>query len=441
MNIPLENPSSSTFWRVCAENPSSSEGGKICHCDFRYTIYDCEETYIGRILYIVTAVISGQLALIAIALLYFRLNYRNQKIFEIRNNFPRPKPIESMGVFGIIFNLLQMVHAIFMVTDTVPNPVFRSFTFDVCYQFGYCCFACYLFGVAYTLSDSSRVIYSTWVKSDFIVNILCVATIILPIITNTICSVAAGIYASRNNNKVASIMTITQYSFWTFYCVYLGTLLLFAGVRLIRLLDKHLLAQTPSTTNPRTFNAVRTGALRIKIIVIVGTSCMWIFAFLVCIYSVCRDALLTNQISNMVVAAIWLFAGPIATFFVEIAILINPAIATQLSNLSFGSSSSSDQPTDYYSKKLTSFEFGTSLTKNVNNKLAITAEPYDALDLDEIRFSLNTIREPLHESIDALVRQEKMDNGGSIIEEQKIYNNIVKTTGIRTQSQLYRSSG
>jgi len=31
---------------------------------------------------------------------------------------------------------------------------------------------------------------------------------------------------------------------------------------------------------------------------------------------------MTNQVTNMVVAAVWLFAGPIATFFVEIAVLI-----------------------------------------------------------------------------------------------------------------------
>lgn len=129
----------STFWRIC------DDFGK-CHCDWRYTIYDCEETEIAKILYLITAVLSGVLSVVAVMILYFRLNYRNQKIFEIRNGFPRPKPIESMGLFGIIFNVcknlfdhfffapqcidnipvVQMIHAIFMLTDVIPSPIFRS---------------------------------------------------------------------------------------------------------------------------------------------------------------------------------------------------------------------------------------------------------------------------------------------------------------------------
>lgn len=151
------------------------------------------------------------------------------------------------------------------------------------------------------------------------VNILCLATMTFPFITNTSCAIAAGIYAVRGNNDMASKLTMAQYYFWTFYCGYLGTLLLFAGVRLIRLLDKHLLMQSDLRIN---IIKVKTGALKVKIIVLVGTSCLWIFAFLVALYSVCRDAVMTNQSSNMVVAAVWLFAGPIATFFVEIAVLI-----------------------------------------------------------------------------------------------------------------------
>ena len=140
-----------------------------------------------------------------------------------------------------------------------------------------------------------------------------------PFFTNTACAVTAGIYAVRGNHSMASKLTMAQYYFWAFYAGYLGTLLLFAGVRLLRLLDKHLLTQSDFSAN---ISKVKTGALKVKIIVLVGTSCLWIFAFLVALYSACRDAVMTNQGTNMVVAAIWLFAGPIATFFIEIAVLI-----------------------------------------------------------------------------------------------------------------------
>jgi hypothetical protein len=94
-------PQQSTFWRICDDLGE-------CHCDFRYTIYGCEETYIAKIIYTMTAILSAVLALVAASILYFRLNYRNQKIFDIQRGFPRPKPIESMALFGTIFNLSKL---------------------------------------------------------------------------------------------------------------------------------------------------------------------------------------------------------------------------------------------------------------------------------------------------------------------------------------------
>jgi hypothetical protein len=161
--------------------------------------------------------------------------------------------------------------------------------------------------------------YDNWVKSHTIVNVLCVATITLPFITNAACAVAAGVYAVNGNNELASKLTMVQYYLWAFYCGYLGMLLLFAGVRLIRLLEKHLVTQSDLRIN---VNKVKTGALKVRIIVVVGTSCMWSFAFLALIYGVCRDALISDQASNTVIAAVALLMGPIATFFVEIAVLI-----------------------------------------------------------------------------------------------------------------------
>ncbi|KAL7318084.1 hypothetical protein PS15m_004353 [Mucor circinelloides] len=300
--------------------------------------------------------------------------------------------------------------------------------FEVGFQFGYCCFACYLFGVAYTLSESSRVIYSNWVKSHIAVNILCLATVTFPFLTNTSCALAAGIYAVRGNNEMASKLTMAQYYFWTFYCGYLGTLLLFAGVRLMRLLDKHLLVQSELRVN---IQKVKTGALKVRIIVVVGTSCMWIFAFLLGLYSACREAVMTNQVTNMVVAAVWLFAGPIATFFVEIAVLINPEIAAQLGHLSFGSSSDSRMSHDQLgsnSRKLTSFELGLSPKAKSTQSNFIT----NTSQLDEdVRFSFNIIKRP-EDSMDVLLLDEK--------ESVSISNDSGKLTKVEQEQQKYNAT-
>lgn len=46
------NLGTSTFWRPCDENG-------ICHCDWRLTIYYCEEEPAMKYIYIVNAVLSG----------------------------------------------------------------------------------------------------------------------------------------------------------------------------------------------------------------------------------------------------------------------------------------------------------------------------------------------------------------------------------------------
>ena len=135
----------STFWRVCDE-------AGVCHCDWRYTIYGCEEETIAKILYTITAIITGLLATIAVGVLYFRLNYRSQKIFEIRNGFPRPKPIESMGLFGIIFNVCKplnnsrhehfppFIHQmVFYSTNDSCHPHANGYNSKSCLSFMYVC--------------------------------------------------------------------------------------------------------------------------------------------------------------------------------------------------------------------------------------------------------------------------------------------------------------
>ncbi|KAI8883689.1 hypothetical protein K501DRAFT_183885 [Backusella circina FSU 941] len=309
------NEQVSKFWLICEDN--------VCHCDWRYSIVGCDEEYYARIFYIVTAVTSGLLAIIGTRKMSIKVQlffFFQKKITVNTINSKHTKRILTyFYFFFLMFYYERMIHAVFMVTDAIPNPVFRSFFFEFPFLFGYCAIASYLFGVAYTLSDTSYGIFKSWVRSQKMVNTLCVLTIISPFITNISLPIASGYYASIDNISYANTLTTVQYYIWTFYTLYLGTLLLSAGIKLLQLLDKHLLVQTDLRKNITKF---KTGALKVKIIVLVGTSVLWIFAFLLAMYSICRPAILKTTGLNMVVLAIWQFAGVIATFFVEIAILI-----------------------------------------------------------------------------------------------------------------------
>ncbi|KAI7895728.1 uncharacterized protein EV154DRAFT_412860, partial [Mucor mucedo] len=186
-------------------------------------------------------------------------------------------------------------------------------------QLGYHCFALYLFGIAYALSESSRVIYSTWVRSQTLVNCLCVTSIMVPFLTTTPCATAAGIFAYQGNNAMASRFTRAQYTCWGIYCGYIGALLLFAGVRLLHLLNKYIHMQSNLKIDT---SKVRIGALKVKIIVICGTACMWVFALLLGLYGNFRDQIMESVFTNMLVSVLWLFAGPFACFFILIAIVL-----------------------------------------------------------------------------------------------------------------------
>ncbi|KAI8993699.1 hypothetical protein BDB01DRAFT_777201 [Pilobolus umbonatus] len=313
------------YWRPCDENG-------VCHCDFRFQIFDCVESEPLRQLYLATGITSGVLTVVIIIILYIRLNYRNQTIFEIRDGFPRPKPIESMAVLGAVFNLLQAVNAAIILTDSIPNPIFRSFMYDFPFQFGYCCLACYFFGVAYALADSSRLISAKWVTSHSFFNILCVITMTAPFVTNNIFSIVGGYYASVGKNGKATQSSICQYVHWTLYCAFMACSLLFAGYRLVRLLSKHMQTRTDLRFN---VSSIKTGIIKVKVIIGVGCACMTSYCILLGFYSAWRDWILAHTLINTIVSVLWLCSGTMATIVVVIAVIISPKVVLQMSNIFF----------------------------------------------------------------------------------------------------------
>lgn len=64
--------------------------------------------------------------------------------------------------------------------------------------------------------------------------------ITLPFISNNICSIAAAIYAERGDFVKAKLYTNMLYFFWTAYCFTLASWIIFAGLRLLKILRLHL---------------------------------------------------------------------------------------------------------------------------------------------------------------------------------------------------------
>ncbi|KAG2223138.1 hypothetical protein INT45_005694, partial [Circinella minor] len=316
------------LWTVC-------DVDGICHCDWRLTAKGCEQEDTVKIIYIINAVISGLVGLLATWITYHRVFVLKQDIVDFRSGFfPKPRPIESMAFMGSIFNFLRMAHAIILILDAIPNQAFRSFFFEFPWQFGFGALACYFFGIAHTLSDSNKIIYDNWVRSPIIIDSICVSIISLPFITNNICAIAAGIYAIHGNIYMASKFTDALYCFWTFYTGVLAIIILYAGARLLRLLNQHIIEKSDGRVN---VSKVKLGALKVQIIVFTAFICLGVFAVILGFYAAARIPITVNKTYNALIAALWTYDGAIATACIEFAIILNPRIATLASV--FGSSS------------------------------------------------------------------------------------------------------
>ncbi|KAI8140304.1 hypothetical protein BJV82DRAFT_671734 [Fennellomyces sp. T-0311] len=340
------------FWRICDDKG-------VCHCDWRLTATGCEEESALKIMYIINAVASAFLTVAVIIILFRRSYFQNQTLLDRRSIIPRPKPIETMAIFGIIFHILRMIHAIILVADGVPNVAFRSFFFEFGWPFIFCAVSCYLFGIAHTLASSSKIIYENWVRSPYIIDGAFFAIISLPFISNVVCAIAAGIYALRADITLAAAFTRATYYLWVFHIAILSVLILYAGLRLIRLLRRHFLSK-PGTT-PEDLEKFHLGALKVKIIIMTAFCCLMVFMVIVILYASFRTEITTYMPYNFALAVVTTFTGVIGTCGIIFAVILDPRIAS-LSGLT-GSSSGSAEATAMSNSRL---------SKWVNNRSGVT---------------------------------------------------------------------
>ncbi|GAA5810522.1 hypothetical protein MFLAVUS_003945 [Mucor flavus] len=266
-----------------------------------------------------------------VAILYDRVIRKKLPIFDYESSlgrYIRPRPIESMILFGIIFNFLRALDAVLLVSDAVSNVIVLALLYELPWQFGLSAFSCYLFGIAHTVSHSSKVIRNNWFRSSIRIDIMCTSLITLPFITNNICVIAASIYAERNQLSKAKFFTDLLYYFWTFYCFTLSIFILFAGARLLKILGLHLKNQSDPESSA--VQKIKHGAFKVRMVMLISITSLLIFSVIKCTYGIFRKEILLNGMLNLLVAIFWTFDGTFASTFVILTLLINPKALTQL---------------------------------------------------------------------------------------------------------------
>lgn len=322
------------FWLICEDETRS-----ICHCDWRVTLSDCIERDIILHMYITNLALSAFMLVTGTAILVYRVWCKQCNIFDPvpYTIFMRPRPIESLLVFGLIFTVLRIVSMALTITNAAPNPIITAFFYELPWQFGICALACYIFGIAHIVSNSYNMTAQWSVFSASRVDIVFTLQIICPFVLNNVFSISAAVYAQKGNFFLAKIFTSVLYYMWTLYCLFLALCSLYFGIGLIDLLKVHLKNQKDEDEDDDKIQKIRNAIFRVKMLVYNIVLTLFVFAILKCIYSTRRSILLENKVYSYITAAIWTFDGTIASAFVGVTLLVNPKYInpyffTQMSN-------------------------------------------------------------------------------------------------------------
>lgn len=135
---------------------------------------------------------------------------------------------------------------------------------------------------------------------------------------NNVCSIISGAFA-YSNLYVSEVFARLLYGFWFLHDASLSGAVLFAGWRLVRILNSHLARFGKDGAR---YQAIKTGIFKIKMLVGVIIVCLMSFASFLLLYGILRDRIMTSTVGSVILAVIWTYLGPMTTVFVEAAIII-----------------------------------------------------------------------------------------------------------------------
>ncbi|KAI7879609.1 hypothetical protein K492DRAFT_188582 [Lichtheimia hyalospora FSU 10163] len=274
-------------------------------------------------IYIVNIALSGLVVAVGIGLIIHRIFIKGHRLWDYRRagGCLRPKPVDSMLVLLTFYNILRLVSSVILVVDVAPtNLIARSFLFEIPWQFGYGSFALYLVGIAQTLAESHKAVSTGWLPSAQVVDLLGSWFFLWPFVINNVCSIISGAFA-YSNLYVAEVFARLLYGFWFLHDASLSGAVLFAGWRLVRILNSHLARFGKDGAR---YQAIKTGIFKIKMLVGIIIVCLMSFASFLLLYGILRDRIMTSTVGSVILAVIWTYLGPMTTVFVEAAIIINP---------------------------------------------------------------------------------------------------------------------
>ncbi|KAI8642375.1 hypothetical protein BD408DRAFT_443572 [Parasitella parasitica] len=282
-------------------------------------------------IYISNAIWALVVGVIGFGLLWHRTFVRKFRIFDFNSPIPfiiRPKPIESMLLFGSISNFLDALHCIVTITnpdalELVAEEVPKVFLAHLPWQFGICSFSCYLFGIAHTVCNSNQLVGKNWYRMSLRIDIICTVFIILPFITTNVCSIAVIASYLQFHIEAGLIFQGVLYYQWMVYWSILAAMIFIAGLRLIKILKEHLRNQIEAG-NETHVQKIKNGLLKVRMTMAISISSMLLFIFIRYSYDLMREQLENNYGVTLGFTIVILYHRTLATTLVVMTVLLNP---------------------------------------------------------------------------------------------------------------------
>ncbi|CAM0138053.1 unnamed protein product [Umbelopsis sp. WA50703] len=224
-----------------------------------------------------------------------------------------------------IFSILRLVSSLVLVLDIAPsNMIFRSFIFEIPWQWGFGGFVLYLIGIAQTLAESHKAIATGWLPSPILVDVIGFTMLLFPFVMNNTCSLIAGAMLDAGNERLALIFIRLLYVCWFLEDSVLTLSVVWAGSRLIAVLHRHLYQFR--VTGER-YTSIKGGILKIKLIIVIAAIGLSGFASFLLLYGILRNLIMTSTVGSAVLGGIWTWLGAFMCISCEAAVAISPKMA------------------------------------------------------------------------------------------------------------------
>ncbi|KAI8149705.1 hypothetical protein BJV82DRAFT_588980 [Fennellomyces sp. T-0311] len=301
--------------RICVDG--------ICHCDWRITVYNCEESVAMVNANLGNIVISGFAAVFGIVLLIYRIWVKGHSLWICHVGarfFLRPKPVDSMLAFFAIFNTLQTVSSIVLVADIAPGDcVARTLLFEVPWSMVFSGISMYLIGMGYTISQSTFA--SGWLPSSDVLDILCCLCLLVPLIVSNSMALAGSLTVRHGNYRTGIIVIRVNHGAWFIWTSVLGLLVLLALIRLVDILKNHRKDFQDGQNDDTT---IESGIKRIQIIAWAFITTLWLFGISLLSFSILRDQIIVNKTGSVFLGVVWTYIASFATIIAQVAVILSP---------------------------------------------------------------------------------------------------------------------